>query len=220
MTEDDQSKNTTEDQQPESEAGAGAKMAEGIPSKPEHPDAEQPETTAQADDPAADPVAEAGGTEADDGLSADDAASMAESLLAQVTAAVSDVNTQVDGDAVGDTSQSPGSSAPPAAPPQGSEPIILPSFDAQIPTAMPSELDLLADVNLNVKIELGRTRLLVDDVLKLTDGAVVELDKLAGDPVDIYVNERHIARGEVLVLNDNFCIRINEIIDPESRQVG
>jgi flagellar motor switch protein FliN/FliY len=73
-------------------------------------------------------------------------------------------------------------------------------------------LDLLADVNLNVKIELGRTRMLVEDVLKLSEGAVVELDKLAGDPVDVFVNERHIARGEVLVLNDNFCVRINEII--------
>ena len=73
-------------------------------------------------------------------------------------------------------------------------------------------LDLLADVNLNVKIELGRTRMLVEDVLKLSEGAVVELDKLAGDPVDVYVNDRHIARGEVLVLNDNFCVRINEII--------
>jgi flagellar motor switch protein FliN/FliY len=73
-------------------------------------------------------------------------------------------------------------------------------------------IDLLSDVNLNVKIELGRTRMLVEDVLKLNEGAVVELDKLAGDPVDVYVNERHIARGEVLVLNDNFCVRINEII--------
>jgi flagellar motor switch protein FliN/FliY len=73
-------------------------------------------------------------------------------------------------------------------------------------------IDLLSDVNLNVKIELGRTRMLVEDVLKLNEGAVVELDKLAGDPVDVYVNDRHIARGEVLVLNDNFCVRINEII--------
>ncbi|MBX3377186.1 MAG: flagellar motor switch protein FliN [Phycisphaeraceae bacterium] len=84
-------------------------------------------------------------------------------------------------------------------------------------------IDLLSDVNLNVKIELGRTRMLVEDVLKLNEGAVVELDKLAGDPVDVYVNDRHIARGEVLVLNDNFCVRINEIInqvgDAEGRSV-
>jgi flagellar motor switch protein FliN/FliY len=76
----------------------------------------------------------------------------------------------------------------------------------------PKGIDLLGDVNLNVKIELGRTRMLVEDVLRLSEGAVVELDKLAGDPVDVYVNDRHIAKGEVLVLNDNFCVRINEII--------
>jgi flagellar motor switch protein FliN/FliY len=73
-------------------------------------------------------------------------------------------------------------------------------------------IDLLGDVNLNVKIELGRTRMLVEDVLRLSEGAVVELDKLAGDPVDVFVNDRHIAKGEVLVLNDNFCVRINEIV--------
>ena len=75
-----------------------------------------------------------------------------------------------------------------------------------------SGLDLLSDVNLNVKIELGRTRMYLEDVLKLGEGSVVELDKLAGDPVDIYVNDRLVARGEVLILNDNFCVRINEII--------
>ena len=74
------------------------------------------------------------------------------------------------------------------------------------------KLDLLGDVNLNVKIELGRTRMLVEDVLRLDTGAVVELDKLAGDPVDVYVNGQPVARGEVLVLNDNFCVRINEIL--------
>ncbi len=73
-------------------------------------------------------------------------------------------------------------------------------------------MDLLSDVNLDVKIELGRTMMYVEDVLKLAQGAVVELNKLAGDPVDVYVNDRHVARGEVLILNDNFCVRINEIL--------
>ncbi len=78
-------------------------------------------------------------------------------------------------------------------------------------------LELLSDVSLNVKIELGRTQMLVNDVLRLSEGAVVELDKLAGDPVDVYVNGRHVARGEVLVLNDNFCVRINQILSlPEA----
>ncbi len=74
-------------------------------------------------------------------------------------------------------------------------------------------IDLLGDVELHVMVELGRTQMLVEDVLKLGEGSVVELDKLAGDPVDVYVNDRLIARGEVLVLNDNFCIRISEILD-------
>lgn len=88
----------------------------------------------------------------------------------------------------------------------------LPSFASAPLAPKPEGIDLLSDVNLNVKIELGRTRMLVEDVLRLGEGSVVELDKLAGDPVDVYVNERHVARGEVLVLNDNFCVRINEIV--------
>lgn len=81
-------------------------------------------------------------------------------------------------------------------------------------------IEMLGDVDLEVVVELGRTEMLVEDVLKLGPGAVVELDKLAGDPVDIYVNDRHVARGEVLVLNDNFCVRINEIVEPEDRRAG
>ncbi len=97
------------------------------------------------------------------------------------------------------------------------------SFDIpELPaaTAAPvavNSMDLLRDVNLNVKIELGRSRMLVEDVLRLGEGSVVELDKLAGDPVDVLVNDRLVARGEVLVLNDNFCVRINDIL---SKDVG
>src|SRR5687767_14970915 len=63
-------------------------------------------------------------------------------------------------------------------------------------------IDVLRDVELTVKIELGRTRMRLDEVLRLGQGAVVELDRLAGDPVDVFVNDRLIARGEVVVLND------------------
>ncbi len=87
----------------------------------------------------------------------------------------------------------------------------LPDFGAD-DARMPSGLEMLGDVDLHVTVELGRTEMLVEDVLKLSSGSVVELDKLAGDPVDIYVNQRLVARGEVLVLNDNFCIRISEIV--------
>jgi len=80
------------------------------------------------------------------------------------------------------------------------------------PSEEKATLDLLRDVELDVKIELGRTHMYSEEVLKLRRGSVVALDKLAGDPVDIYVNGRLIARGEVLVLNDNFCVRVAELI--------
>lgn len=89
----------------------------------------------------------------------------------------------------------------------------LPSFDSEHDQQDEfAAIELLQDVSLRVKIELGRSRMLVEDVLRLGEGSVVELDKLAGDPVDVYVNERLVARGEVLVLNDSFCVRVNEII--------
>ncbi|TVQ78198.1 MAG: flagellar motor switch protein FliN [Phycisphaeraceae bacterium] len=103
----------------------------------------------------------------------------------------------------------------------------MPSFAPKAGSELAGGIDLLSDVNLRVTIELGRTEMLVEDVLRLGEGSVVELDKLAGDPVDIYVNDRHVARGEVLVLNDNFCVRINEILstpaltkEPKERKAG
>jgi flagellar motor switch protein FliN/FliY len=73
-------------------------------------------------------------------------------------------------------------------------------------------LELLSDVELDLRIELGRTMMRLEDVLQLRGGSVVVLDKLAGDPVDIYVNGRLVAKGEVLVMNDNFCVRVTELI--------
>jgi flagellar motor switch protein FliN/FliY len=95
-----------------------------------------------------------------------------------------------------------------------SAPLDLPDFNPHANSSAVAQtgLSLLDDVTLNVKIELGRTRMYVEDVLRLNENSVVELDKAAGDPVDIYVNDRHVARGEVLVLNENFCVRVSEII--------
>jgi flagellar motor switch protein FliN/FliY len=80
------------------------------------------------------------------------------------------------------------------------------------PSSEKATIDLLRDVELDLKIELGRTHMELEELLKLRRGSVVSLDKLAGDPVDVYVNGRLIARGEVLVLNDNFCVRVAELI--------
>jgi flagellar motor switch protein FliN/FliY len=73
-------------------------------------------------------------------------------------------------------------------------------------------IELLDDVDLDVRVELGRTEMYIEDVLRLGSGCVVELDKLAGDPVDVYVNQRLVAHGEVLVLGDNFCVRISDVV--------
>lgn len=81
-------------------------------------------------------------------------------------------------------------------------------------------LGLLRDVNMRVKVELGRGRMYLKDILRLAQGSVVELERLAGDPLEIYVNEKVIARGEVLVLNENFCIRITEIYSPSELLAG
>ena len=80
------------------------------------------------------------------------------------------------------------------------------------PSGDRATLELLKDVDLNLRIELGRTQMYLEDVLKLKRGSVVTLDKLAGDPVDVFVNGRMVARGEVLVLNDNFCVRVTELM--------
>jgi flagellar motor switch protein FliN/FliY len=80
-----------------------------------------------------------------------------------------------------------------------------------------ANLERMMDIGLNVRIELGRTKMYIEDLVKLGDGAIVELDKLAGDPVDVRVNGKLVARGEILVLNENFCVRLIEIVDPKER---
>jgi flagellar motor switch protein FliN len=112
---------------------------------------------------------------------------------------------------------------PTASPNDGATPLQMPDFASGNGKGKALELDklqMLEDVQLHVRIELGRTRMLVQDVLRLDQGSVVELNKLAGDPVDVYVNERLVARGEVLVLNDNFCVRVNEIVSSPQETVA
>ena len=91
-------------------------------------------------------------------------------------------------------------------------PYQLQQFAGAAPSEEVATLELIRDVELDVKIELGRANMQLDDVLRLHKGSVVTLDKLAGDPVDIYVNGRLIARGEVLVLNDSFFVRVAELV--------
>ncbi len=78
-------------------------------------------------------------------------------------------------------------------------------------------LELLLDVPLDVSVELGRARMSIQELLTLGPGSVVELDKIAGEPLDILVNQRLVARGEAVVVNDKFGVRITDIISPTER---
>ena len=87
-----------------------------------------------------------------------------------------------------------------------------PEFGGTVPSTEHTTLDQISEVDLDVKVELGRTLMYIEDVLKLRRGSVVPLDKMAGETVDIYINGRLLARGEVLVMNENFCVRVAELL--------
>ena len=175
------------------------------PEKPENPEEQPPSTDSQPTDDAqtpadAQPAAESPAANADQSDAADTEAPD------QKKASTSDA-------AADAAAQDP-------APDDGAQAPELPDF-AAVPTAQAeSTIEMLSDVDLDVKIELGRAEMTVEEILRLTNGSVVELDRLAGDPVDIMVNEKLIARGEVLVVNDNFCVRINEIVKGIGQQIA
>ncbi|MDI9571130.1 MAG: flagellar motor switch protein FliN [Pseudomonadota bacterium] len=79
------------------------------------------------------------------------------------------------------------------------------------------ELDFILDIPLSLTVELGRCRMLISELLQLGQGSVVELAKLAGEPMDVFVNNRLIARGEVVVVNEKFGVRLTDIISPAER---
>jgi flagellar motor switch protein FliN/FliY len=79
------------------------------------------------------------------------------------------------------------------------------------------DLDFILDIPLTLNVELGRNRMLISDLLQLGQGSVIELAKLAGEPMDVYVNQRLIARGEVVVVNEKFGVRLTDIVSPVDR---
>ncbi|MCP3900110.1 MAG: flagellar motor switch protein FliN [Desulfobacteraceae bacterium] len=80
-----------------------------------------------------------------------------------------------------------------------------------------SQLDFILDIPLELSVELGRTKMLVNDLLQLGQGSIVELNKLAGEPLEVYINRKLIARGEVVVVNEKFGVRLTDIITPMDR---
>lgn len=79
------------------------------------------------------------------------------------------------------------------------------------------DLDFVLDIPLEISVELGRTRMLVNDLLQLGQGSVVELAKLAGEPMEIFVNGKLFARGEAVVVNEKFGVRLTDIVSPSER---
>ena len=92
------------------------------------------------------------------------------------------------------------------------------SFDETDKTAEPPKnLDFILDIPLTISVELGRTKMVINDMLQLGQGSVIELAKLAGEPLDVYVNGKLMARGEVVLVNDKFGVRLTDIISPAER---
>lgn len=91
------------------------------------------------------------------------------------------------------------------------------SASPQQKAEVPSNLNLILDIPLEISVELGRSKILVKDLLKLDQGSIVELDKLMDEPMEILVNQKCIARGEVVVSNDRFGVRLTDILDPMER---
>jgi flagellar motor switch protein FliN/FliY len=107
-----------------------------------------------------------------------------------------------------------------AAAAQSKEPVIAPFQDFSSPsikTGSHNDIDFILDIPVQLTVELGRTKIAIKNLLQLAQGSVVELDGLAGEPMDVLVNGCLIAQGEVVVVNDKFGIRLTDIISPSER---
>lgn len=134
--------------------------------------------------------------ENNDKLSADDAIAEDDWAAAMAEQAIAD--------------SAPAASAQPAQ--------IFPSFgESAGKTSMMNELDMILDIPVQISVELGRTKITIKNLLQLAHGSVVELDAMAGEPMNVLVNGTLIAQGEVVVVNDKFGIRLTDIITPSER---
>ena len=81
----------------------------------------------------------------------------------------------------------------------------------------PLDVNFILDIPLEISVTVGKTRILVNDLLQLGEGSVIEIEKLVGEPFEVYANEKQIAKGEIVIVNDRFGIRITEILSPKER---
>ena len=113
----------------------------------------------------------------------------------------------------------PGPAAPPPGEsgPGGGLHSFGPPSSAPITDGATRPLDFILDIPLEISVELGRARMIINDLLQLGQGSVVELSKLAGEPLEIFVNGKLVARGEVVVVNEKFGVRVTDIVSPMER---
>lgn len=99
------------------------------------------------------------------------------------------------------------------------KPADFPDLGKASPAGKPN-IELVKDIQVTLTVELGRTEMLIQDILELTPGKVIELDRLAGEPLDIVVNGKLLAKGEVVVVDENFGIRLTQIVEPAAREAA
>ncbi len=103
------------------------------------------------------------------------------------------------------------------APADSAQGLELPQFGESVPQEQQGNIGLLMDVPMTMTVELGRTKMMIKEILGLGEGSIIELEKLAGEPVDLLVNGKLIAKGEVVVIDENFGVRVTDIISPAER---
>ena len=96
-------------------------------------------------------------------------------------------------------------------------PADFPPLEQSAPTGSPNAVDFILDIPLQLSVRIGSTRMLIRDLLQLGQGSVIELDKLAGEPMEVLVNGKLVARGEAVVVNEKLGVRLTDVISPAER---
>lgn len=120
-------------------------------------------------------------------------------------------------EALAEQEAAPAAEPKPATPARGASNEVFPPLDANASGGNKRELDMIMDIPVRLSVELGRTRVTIKQLLELTQGSVVELDGLPGEPMDVLINGYLVAQGEVVVVDDKFGIRITEIVNASER---
>lgn len=214
MPEDEQPNNPeeeNEDPSPESGEGAGDSEANDSEPTPEDQSPEPEKSEASAEDTPREPVGKTNPEDADEG---DAEAKMLAMMEGQE---VGEDDSSFD-DQLADLPEAEKVSPDAIA---YEETVARPADFQQLSGKPPSEesrsIDMLLDVQLPISIELGRTKMTIADILALGPGSVVELNKLAGEPVEVLVNQKTVALGEVVVVDENFGVRVTQLLSPEDR---